>query len=187
MAPISVPKTIIPTFDVNSYWEGFCRAVSLVTFLAPIILIHVYCVEPTGFNGPQCYVCEIVFLLINVYGIGWGKRNQPYIALYSQTIALYLLMIILRLEEEKDLSLAFILLLPPITSVITLSSALYLVHGTLETYLLPFDSDLQVVHWLEVRSFFGSKRKAGELTSEPNDRDIEAAIVSLAEDKRKAT
>ncbi|KAG7093384.1 hypothetical protein E1B28_007065 [Marasmius oreades] len=164
--------------------EGY-RFYSLACVVASIGYLSALCVV---YNAPRPSLLSTFMLAVAPHlGAHWlihGNWRQFEVQLGAYTHIL--LMITLRMDE-KDVSLACVILLPPIVSAITMSSALYLTHGTLGTYLLPFDSDLQVVHWEDVRSFLRSERNTGRLAHDPSDRDVEAAIISLAEAQRKAT
>ncbi|KAJ8076287.1 hypothetical protein PM082_000706 [Marasmius tenuissimus] len=91
-------------------------------------------------------------------------------------------MMMFYLMDGKPLNLGWAFILPPLVSICSMSSLLYIVYGTLGTYALLFDPDLEVVCWANGEYF--SPEEITTLSNSirrprPQGHDVEKGIKQL--------
>ncbi|KAJ8076379.1 hypothetical protein PM082_000800 [Marasmius tenuissimus] len=177
------PGVLTIRFSVDSLQDCLIRALGLLGFITPIVLVHRHCVRPLPPGATLWYAIELFYVVIHEYGLNWMARTEPWIAVGCQTWALWVMMF-LNLILGVETSLLRALLLPPIASFTSMSSLLLLVHGTLGTWLLPF-TDWDVIR-CEDDTWSRLQRQIDAKLDEPGVVEVKYGFESLQEGLLKA-
>ncbi|KAJ8080180.1 hypothetical protein PM082_017010 [Marasmius tenuissimus] len=139
------PDILFIKFGIDSIREACLRTLALLCFSAPIAAIHLHYIQPLApvNDYPWVLIMELSFVLGHLYGLGCTTRMEPYFVMINASIALWAMMIVNR-EAGRETNVPWCILMPPVVSFTTMSSLLFLVHGTLGLWFLPL-TDWEVI------------------------------------------